>query len=98
MDLNFFRLRGVHVTLHDAPCLLAIDVLGVEVEVVVDNIFVVDVDVLQAIVPEFLPTGPPKRSSIRAHQGSKSPLPVSWGQLNIRGILVSGLGGMTPEG
>ena len=55
--LELLRLRSAHVALHDAPCLLTVDVLGVEVEVVLDSHFVVDVDVFHASVPEVLPAG-----------------------------------------
>ena len=53
--LELFSLCSGHVALHDAPCLLAVDVLGVEVEVGFDSVCVIDVDVLQASVPEVLP-------------------------------------------
>ena len=55
--LELLRLRSGHVALHDAPCLLAIHILGVEVEVLLDSVFVVDVDVFHASVPEVLPAG-----------------------------------------
>ena len=47
--------RG-HVALQDAPCLLTFRIVGLEVLIGIDGVFVIDIDVCSTSVPEGLPS------------------------------------------